>query len=138
MASTGPTTTNGTAGTVDAVVNDAVQAAEQAVDTAAETALDTAVPFFGLPVVKQISDLVIEDIVSTLGDDVSIAIQKAGNIVVVDTQVSGEKAGLSQALLNLIAAEDSGNAQQIQTAIVAYQQAQSALQNDDGSSTPVT
>jgi hypothetical protein len=132
-----PTTTNTTAAGVDSAISAAVTAAEGLVDTAAETALDTAVPFFAVPVVKQVTDFVIEDVVRDLGDDVSISLQQVGTFVVIDTQVSGEKSGISQALANLMIAEKSGNAQQIQAAIAAYQESQSALQNDDGSS-PIT
>lgn len=135
---TDPSTTNSTATAVDTAINDAVQAAEQAVDVAAETALQASSPIFSLPIIKQVADFVIEDIVSTLGSDVSVSLQKVGTFVVIDTQVSNEEGGISTALANLMIAEKSGDPKQIQAAIAAYEVAQSALVNDDGSATPIT
>lgn len=137
MAET-PTTENGTAQAVDTVVNDAIRAGEQAATTAAEAALDSAVPFFALPVIHQISDAAISEVVTLIGDKISIGLQTVGTFIVIDTQVAGEKSGVSQALANLMLAEKSGDPQKIKEAIHAYATAQSALVGSDGSATPKT
>ena len=135
MAQT-PPTTNPTATEINAEIAAAVDQAETIADQAAETALDSAVPFFALPVIKPVTDLIIEDIIKKLGEQLSIALQTIGTFVVIDTQVGSEKIGISQALANLMTAEKSGDQNAIQQAIDAYQKAQSALENSDGSALP--
>ena len=135
---TTPTTTNATATTVNTDVNDVVKAAEQIAITAEETALDTAAPFFAVPVIKEITDEVLTLGTEYLGGKISVAVQQVGTFVVIDTQVSSEKSGISAALATLMLAEKSGNAQAIQEAIAAYAKAQSALINSDGSATAHT
>lgn len=129
----GPTTTNSTATTLNTIVDDSVKAAEGVAITAEEAALDAAVPFFAAPVIAQITDEVLTLGTDYIGNALSVAIQKTQTVIVIDLQVAGEESGLSQALLNLIDAEKSGNQVAIQAAITAYQEDQSALQNDDGS-----
>jgi hypothetical protein len=131
-------TGNSAATTVNTIISDAVNAAEQVADTAAEAALDSAVPFFALPVIKEVTDFSIKEAVGYLGGKMSIALQQVGTFIVIDTQVAGEKTGISNALAALMVAEKSGNAAQIQAAIAAYQVAQSNLINSDGAAPPVT
>lgn len=133
-----PTTVNPSATAVNKIINDAIQAAEKAADTAAETALDTAAPFFAVPVIKQITDGIIEEIVSQVGNRISIGVQEVGTFLVIDTQVSSEKSGISKELANIMIAEKSGDPNAIKAAIQAYAVAQSALTHDDGSAPPVT
>lgn len=133
-----PFPTNPTATTVNTVINDVVQAAENTAAQAAEAALDAAVPFFAAPVIKQVTDFTIEEIIGYVGGKISVGLQQVGTFIVIDTQVAGEKSGISQALANLMLAEKSGDPAKIQEAINAYQKAQSALVNADGSATPHT
>lgn len=133
-----PTTTNATATVADTVISDALNAGEQVAEAAAETALDAAVPFFAVPVVKQITDEIIHLALTELTKELSITMQTAGTFVIIDTQVNSESSGLSAALLAVIAADKSGDPNAIAQAIKAYQAAQSALANDDGSATPIT
>lgn len=136
MTDSPPTTTNPTATTVNQTINDIVGIAEQTAITAAETALDTAAPIFALPVIKQASDLAIEEIVKYVGNDVNISLQNIGTFIVIDTQVAGEESGISQALAALMVAEKSGDPNAIKQAIQNYANAQSALTHDDGSAPP--
>lgn len=132
--STTPTTTNETATTLDADINTAVSAAEDIAVSAAEVALDTAVPFFAVPVVKEVTDELIKLAVDALGDKMSLSFQEVGTFIVIDTQISAEQSGISAALAALMIAEKSGVPSAIQAAIQAYANAQSALIHDDGSS----
>ena len=134
----GPTTTNPVATPINAVIDDAMKAAEQLAITAEETALDAAVPIFAAPVIKQITDEVLTLGTEYIGKNIDVALQQFDTFVVIDTETSGEKTGISQALGNLMTAEKSGDSTKIAAAIKAYQEAQSALQNDDGSATPST
>lgn len=137
MTTTPPTITNPAATAVNTVVNDAVQAAENVIDMEAETALDAAAPIFALPVIKPVTDAVIEEVVSLIGKQVSIGLQEVGTFIVIDTQVSGEKSGVSQALANLMIAEKSGDPNAIKIAFQAYADDNSLLVHDDGSAPPV-
>ena len=129
-------TTNPTATTVNTVVSDALSAVENVAIQAEETALDAAVPAFALPVIKQITDEILTLGTDYIGGKLSVAVQQVGTFVVIDTQISGEESGISQALASLMVAEKSGNASQIQAAITAYQEAQNAIVEDDGSAPP--
>ena len=129
-------TTNPTATTVNTVVSDALSAVENVAIQAEETALDAAEPAFALPVIKQITDEILTLGTDYIGGKLSVAVQQVGTFVVIDTQVSGEESGISQALASLMVAEKSGNASQIQAAITAYQEAQNAIVEDDGSAPP--
>lgn len=124
--------------TTDTAIDLAVKAGESIAETAAETALDAAAPVFALPVIKQVTDAFIDEVISVIGGKISVAIQQAGTFLIIDTQVSSEEGGISQALANLMVAEKSGNPAQIQAAIAAYEKAQSALVNDDGATTPTS
>ena len=129
-------TTNPTATTVNTVVSDTLSAVENVAIQAEETALDAAEPAFALPVIKQITDEILTLGTDYIGGKLSVAVQQVGTFVVIDTQVSGEESGISQALASLMVAEKSGNASQIQAAITAYQEAQNAIVEDDGSAPP--
>lgn len=101
--------------------------------SAAEKALETSYPWLAFPVVKQIFEFGFSFVAGKISD----ALQNEATFQVIDTQVGSEETGISQALANLIAAEKTGNAQAIQAAITAYQQAQSALINDNGSASAI-
>lgn len=131
-------TVNQPAETVDQIINESVQLAEKAIDASAEAALDAAAPIFAAPVIHQVSDVIIEEIVKLIGDQVSVGLQTIGTFIVIDTQISSEQTGISEALANLVKAEKSGDPIAIQAAIQAYANAQSALVHDDGSATPAT
>lgn len=107
------------------MISDAVNAAAGV----AETALEADYPWLALPIVKQLFEALFGYIAGKISDQ----LQNVATFTVIDIQVGSEESGISQALTNLIAAEKTGNAQQIQAAIAAYQAAQSALVNDDGS-----
>lgn len=135
--SSGPTTTNDTATAVNMAIDDAIRAGELSAEAAIESALDSAAPVFILPVFKQISDEVIKLVVEKIGSKVSVALQTAGTFIVIDAQISGERKNLSDALLNLMVAEKSGDKDAIKKAIQVYADANSALIHDDGSAPPV-
>lgn len=111
------------------MVSDAVNAAAGV----AETAIEAQVPFLAVPGIKQI----FEALFGWIAGKISEALQNVATFTVIDIQVGSEESGISQALANLIAAEKTGNAQTIQAAITAYQEAQSALIHDDGSAPAV-
>ena len=123
-----PTNTNAAAGAVNSVI----AAAAQGVITAAETAIEVDVPFLALPGIKQIWQALFEWIAGYIVR----ALETAGTFTVISIQTGIEKQNLSIALQNVIAAEKSGDKNAIAAAIQAYQQAQSALVNSDGSSAP--
>ena len=123
-----PTTSNSAAGTVDTIIADVNTAGVQLVEKLAIAD----VPFLGFPIIKQIFQFAL----GWLDGYISKAIQLGATFGIIDIQVGAEKNALSQALLNVIAAEKTGDAAQIKAAIQAYANAQSALVNDDGSATP--
>lgn len=131
--SSGPTTTNQTATAVDSTIKDVMKEAESAAITAEETAIDSAVPALALPVIKQVVDEALTLGTDWIGDNLSVALQEFGTFIVVDRQVAGEESGISKELGAIMIAEKSGDPAKIAAAIKAYQEAQSALQNDDGS-----
>ena len=125
--------TNRPATEVETAIADALKAAADVVIKTAEDSLDTSMPFFSLPVVKDISDFFIEEMVSAMTDKMSIYLQKIGSFIVMDTQIDAEQKGISKALSDLIIAEKSGDPVKIKQAIAEYQIAQSALINYNGS-----
>lgn len=120
------------------VINDAMKIAGDLAAKAIETAIEVNVPFFALPVIKQVEEWTIEEIVGEVEKQASIGLQQIGTFVIIDTQISSEKKGISQALAALMLAEKSGDQNAIQAAIAAYQKAQSALVNVDGAAPVVT
>lgn len=123
-----PTTSNSAAG----LVNTGIAVTMKAAEVGVEKLIVADFPWAGLPVINQM----INGLISYIGGKFSEVLQGIGTFTVIDAQVDGEQATLSQALANLIAAEKSGDQAQIQTAIQAYAAAQSALIHDDGSATP--
>lgn len=121
----GPTTVNSTATEADSVI----KSIEAALVPVVEGILISQAPVLGLPVIKTIAAL----IESALMDKIATFIEEGVTFKIIDSQVGGEESSLSAALSNLIAAEKSNNQAAIRIAIQAYQAAQSALVNDDGS-----
>lgn len=128
-----PAPVNQTASAVNTVVNDVVQGSVQLAEHSLETLIETQVPIFALPVIKQVEEFTIDEIVGFVGNKISIGLQQVGTYIVIDTQVNSEKKGVSKALADLMMAEKSGDPQRITDAIKAYADAQSALIHDDGS-----
>lgn len=134
-----PFPTNTTADTINQTIDSAVKSGETLAEKAIETAIETAAPNpFLWPVVKQVEEFAVEELVQYIGKEVSVNLQQFDTFIVIDTQVSGEKKGISQVLANLMSAEKSGDQNAIQAAVAAYQKAQSALVNSDGAATPHT
>lgn len=133
-----PTTTNATATTINALVNEAVKDAETLAEKTVETALEADIPFVALPVIKQLEEGTINLLVGELGKQVSIGLQTVGTFIVIDTQVSGENAGVSKELAAYMIAEKSGDPNAIKTALQNLANANSALDHDDGSAPPIT
>lgn len=127
-----PFPTNQAAETVNEVVSKVVDAADDLAAKSIETTVEASMPFFSLPVIRQLTDALIEDLIGLIGKDISVSLQQIGTFMVIDTQVNGEKTGVSQALANIMIAEKSGDQNAISKAIGAYQKAQSALVNSDG------
>jgi hypothetical protein len=133
-----PTTTNPAASAADDVINNVIQAGVRAADDAIESAIVAAVPALALPVVHQMVDVIVETVAGVVGNAISKQAQLVGTFIIIDAQVSGEQTALSNALKNLILAEQGGDPHAIQVAIQAYADAQSALLHDDGSAAPRT
>jgi uncharacterized membrane protein YfbV (UPF0208 family) len=122
--STTPTPSN----PIATVIDDAEGAAITAVIKAAEAIAIADVPWLGLPVIKQLW----EGAANYFGSLFSKVAQTGTTFAVIDVQTGVEQQQMSQALQNLIAAEQSGNASAIQTALQAYTVANAALIKDDG------
>lgn len=129
--------TNVQADLVNKAVAGAVAVAEKTAAAAASAALDTNLPFFALPVIHQISDAILAEIISLIGGQLSIGLQQIGTFLVIDTQITKEQNGVSQSLATLMLAEKKGDQDEIQKAIRAYAAAQAALIHNDGSSQPI-
>lgn len=122
-----PTTTNATATTVDA----GIKAAGSGIVGVAEGMIIAAQPWLGWPGIKQIW----EALFSWIASYFEKAAATGATFVVIDVQVGSEETKMSAALAALVAAEKSGNADAIKTAIQVYANTQSTLVHDDGSST---
>lgn len=122
------TTTNQAAGVVDSVLRELVNLGT----TALETAATAYVPFLGAPVVKQVFDY----IVGWIGDIFYKAIALDGTYLVLRFQTAVEKSNYSQAVLDLKAAQASGNDLQLTAARLAFDKAASSLIHSDGSFSP--
>lgn len=132
-----PFPTNKPAENVNTAISDVVKTAETLAEKAAETAIETNAPIFALPVIKQVEEFTIEELGNYIGGKISVGLQQIGTFVLIDTQVEGEKTGVSQALANLMTAEKSGDPEKIKEAIKAYANANSSLDHDDGAAPPV-
>jgi hypothetical protein len=124
----GATITNPAANTADEVI----KSIENILVPIAENAIIAAVPALGLPVIKQIT----QAIEQALANKLTALAQQGITFSIIDVQVGTEENNISEALQNLIAAEKSGNATEIQTAIQNYQAAQTSLVNSDGAKQP--
>lgn len=139
MATGGPTQTNPTATTVNTIVSDTFGAAETIATNAivAEIAAWTGpmAPFTAWLVNTFIKPLV-SPLVKYIGGKISDVVQTAGTFAIIDEQTSAESSAVSTALAAVIAAQKSGDANALATAIKNYQLAESSLVNDDGSASP--
>ena len=120
-----PTQTNSTVNEVNAII----KGIEDVCLPLIENAIIAAVPDLGLPVVKQVT----EEIEQIFANFLTKWAEEQADFTVIDLQTDSEQSNLSAALKALIAAEQSGNQSAITTALAAYQTAQSALVNDNGS-----
>lgn len=120
-----PTTTNTTVTTAQNAEADAVNA----LVSVAEAAIIADLPWMATPGLKQLW----QAFFSWAAGYLSKAIQQSTAFAIIDIQVNSEQNALSAALANIVAAQKSGNGTELQAAIAAYQKAQSALVNDDGS-----
>jgi hypothetical protein len=121
---------------VDKQISTAVTIAVTLAAKATDLNLDAAVPIFALPVLHEISDAIIEQIVELIGKQLSVGLQQVGTFIVIDTQIKSEQTGVSQSLAALMLAEKSGDKNAIQAAIEAYSKNFDALAHDDGSVKP--
>lgn len=115
-----------------AQANTIIKDIENMVVPIVENAVISACPTLGAPVVKQISEAVEQ----ALADKLTKYLETGADFEVIDLQTGAEKDEISSELAAVIAAEKSGDPNAIQQAIAAYQKAQSALVNDDGSGSP--
>ena len=123
-----PETTNEPA----TIINTTLSGAGKIVVGVVENMIVADVPWLGLPGIKQIW----EGLLSWICGYVEKATQEGATFAVIDVQVSSEQSALSKALANLVAAQKSGDKDAIRSAILVYQQANSALIHDDGSAHP--
>ena len=124
-----PTTDNKVAGTVNKII----KAGENAAVDSVEALIVADVPALGFPVLKQLWQALFGWIAAYF-----VKIAETGvTFVVIDLQVGHEESKMSAALAALVAAEKTGNADEIKKAIAVYAEAQSALVHSDGSSTAV-
>lgn len=122
-----PTTENSAAG----IANTVIKVGETGIVAVAESLAITAVPWLGLPVIKQLW----EGIFNFIADKFEKAAATGATFLVIDVQVGNEETQMSKELAAVIAAEKSGDANAIKIAIANYANAQSALVHDDGSHT---
>jgi hypothetical protein len=90
-------------------------------------------PFLGWPVISSLLGYLL----GWLDGYLSVVEQTGVSFLIISTQIDEEKNTLSAALKALLAAQKSGNKDEITKAVIAYQQAQSALVNYDGPATPI-
>ncbi len=107
-----PTTTNKTADTVNSIIKGIENIAVPMI----EAALIAKFPLLGAPVVKQIT----EEVEQVLANYVATYAEQGADFLVIDAQVDSEESKLE-------------NAQKEGASDAAFQAAQSALVNDDGS-----
>lgn len=121
-----------TANQTATTVNKVIAGAETGIVGVAERLAIAAWPALGYPVIKQIW----EAIFGYFADLFTRAAQTGATFAIIDHQISGENKNMSAALIELHAAELSGDADRIKKAIQNYANANSALVNADGSATP--
>ena len=122
-----PTTSNGLANDINTIVKDG----ESAGIAIVESMIIADQPWLGLPGVKQIWEALFGWIMSY----VTSAAETGIDFAVIDVQVDGEETNISKALAAVQAAYKSGDKNALAQALADYRSAQSALANDDGSST---
>jgi hypothetical protein len=125
---TDPTTSNKDAVTADEILSVLKNSGVAAV----ETLIVADVPILGVPVIKQLWELFFSWIATYF---IKVA-QTGTTFAIIDVQVATETMGISAALAQVVAAEKTGDAAQIQAAIQNYANAQSMLTHDDGSAAP--
>ena len=114
------------------LVNKIIAGAETGIVNVAESLAIADCPWLGWPGVKQIWEAAF----SFVADKFTRAAQTGATFIVIDHQVDGEEKGLSAALIELKNAELSGDAVRIKKTIQDYANANSALDNSDGSAHP--
>lgn len=123
-----PTGTNQAAQTGDTIVESAMKGAE----TAVEAALTADLPFLADPIIKQIFDFVMDELIGAEAKQLALLLTN----LIVDVQVNNEESSFQKALAALKAAQATGDANAIQTALQNFLAAAKALGNADGSATP--
>lgn len=98
----------------------------------AENAIVAAVPALGLPIVKQIVDVITQ----ALSDDLTQLAETGVTFGIIDNQVSNEEDNITSATAALEAAQTSGDSNAIAKANAEEDAAAQALINSDGSATP--
>jgi hypothetical protein len=123
-----PTTKNSTATEAQNII----ATVNGIIESAAQAAIIAYIPALGLPVVKQIT----EAIENAVANEITKLEQTGVLFLVVDIQVASEEGDLSDQIAAVKAAEGTGNALLIQTAIAHFAASQSSLVHDDGSAPP--
>ena len=113
------------------LANSIIKGIEAALEPAIEAALIAAVPALGLPVVKQ----VVGEIEKIIEDKITVYLETGADFVIIDMQTNAENSNLAAARAAYIRALHTNDPAQIAAARKAYDVAQSALANDDGSGT---
>lgn len=124
-----PTTTNQTASVVNGILSNLINGAGI---TAAESAAIAEFPWLGLPIIKQIFELVLNKVASIIYDQAAYAATK----VVIDVQVGLEESATGPAFQNLQMAIASGDQAAIAKASKDLDTAYSNLIHFDGWSSP--
>jgi hypothetical protein len=99
----------------------------------AENAIITACPEMGLPVVKQITEIIEQ----ALADKFTKLAETGVTFAVIDMQVEHEDSNVSDALNALALAYKNGDKDAIVQALKNYADATSAVDHDDGSASPL-
>lgn len=122
---TNPVPTNKTVNVVNSAIDSVFNSSLQI----AQTALVNEVPFLKLPVINQIFGWLFQLIGNTIYQYLSLSVTFA----IIDIQVCEETSSYNKALSALKTAQNSGNQDEINSAIIAFQAATSSLTHWDGS-----
>ena len=112
--------------------NSIIKGIEQVVEPLIQAAIITAVPELGLPVIKQITG----EIEKIIEDKLTVCLETGADFIIIDMQTSGENNTLVSARAAYIKALQSNDPNTIAVARRTYDEAQSAVAQDDGSSKP--
>jgi hypothetical protein len=123
-----PTTTNSAATIFDSLI----KGAETSIIGLTYNAIIAAVPWLGLPVIKQVWT----GIFAFIADYFTRQAELGATFAVIDTQVNEEELTFNQALAALKAAQTSGDPNAISVAEKNFINAATALGSYDGSATP--